>query len=332
MTDQTFPPGNHKAQEPLQGEVTADLDGARFDKAAAVVFHAYSRGALKRLILSGELTVNGGARAPEKCVFAGEILSCHALPRIAEPVPAPANDIALNIVHADAHIAVINKPAGLVVHPGAGNPGGTLLNALLARFPETRELPRAGIVHRLDKDTTGVMVVARTLPAYTTLVRALQERRVTREYMAVCNGVLTGGGTVDAPVGRHPVNRIKMAVTDRGKPAVTRYRILQRFRRHTLVRLSLETGRTHQIRVHMSHTGHPLTGDRLYGARPSLPPGATPELTATVQSFHRQALHAERLELHHPHSNELQSFTVPVPEDFAQLVHALHSDTFVPGE
>jgi 23S rRNA pseudouridine1911/1915/1917 synthase len=237
-----------------------------------------------------------------------------------------AQDLPLDVVYADASILVINKPAGIVVHPAAGNQDGTLVNALLHYDPSLAEVPRAGIVHRLDKDTSGLLVVARTLQAQASLVRQLQARTVFREYVALVQGVLVAGGSVDAPLGRHPVDRKRMAVVGNGREAITHYRVNTRYRAHTLIDVKLETGRTHQIRVHMAHVGNPLVGDPVYGGRARLPKQATPELVAALQGFRRQALHARRLELEHPESGEWLGWEVPIPADFLDLLTLLEAD------
>ncbi|MGL4959415.1 MAG: 23S rRNA pseudouridine(1911/1915/1917) synthase RluD, partial [Plesiomonas sp.] len=223
-------------------------------------------------------------------------------------------------------ILVINKPRDLVVHPGAGNADGTILNALLHYCPAIADVPRAGIVHRLDKDTTGLMVVAKTVPAQTHLVEALQRREITREYEAIAIGIMTKGGTVDEPISRHPSKRTHMAVHPMGKPAVTHYRIMERFRAHTRLRLRLESGRTHQIRVHMSFISHPLIGDPLYGGRPRPPRGASEAFLQVLRKFDRQALHATMLRLVHPISGELLEWHAPIPDDMVELVETLRAD------
>lgn len=236
------------------------------------------------------------------------------------PAPDPAaaahrpQDIALEVVHEDDSLLVVNKPAGLVVHPGSGNWQGTLLNALLARAPLFAGIPRAGIVHRLDKDTTGLLVVAKSLPAQTALVRQLQARTVNREYLAVVHGVVARDGRLDAPIGRHPVKRTRMAVTARGREAVTHYRVIERFRQATLLRCRLETGRTHQIRVHLGSLGHPLVGDPDYGKRSS------------QIAFPRQALHAERLGLLHPRTGKQVSWQADPPADLRKLIAMLRDE------
>ncbi len=235
--------------------------------------------------------------------------------------------MALDIIHEDDALLVINKPVGLVVHPGAGNPRHTLMNALLHHAPSLATIPRAGIVQRLDKDTSGLMVIAKTLTAHTALVEALQDRHIKREYLAVVNGVLTAGGSVDQPIGRHPRQRIRMAVVAQGKPAVTHYRVVDRYRAHTLIRVQLETGRTHQIRVHMAWKYHPILGDPLYGSRPKLPPGADESVRTTIQGFKRQALHACSLSLSHPQTGEPCRFEAGLPDDMRQLCEQLAADT-----
>ncbi len=303
---------------------TPEEAGLRLDQALARLFPSYSRSRLKDWVLRGKVTVDGAALRPRDRLSGGETI--RVLAEVEADEVVAAQPIPLSVVYEDEAIIVIDKPAGLVVHPGAGNPAGTLQNALLHHRPELAEVPRAGIVHRLDKDTSGVMVVAATITDHTDLVRQLEERSVRREYRAVCSGVMTAGGTIDAPLGRHPVDRLRMAVRPNGKPAVTHYRVVRRFRAHTDVRASLETGRTHQIRVHMAHVGFPLVGDRLYGGRLKLPPGATDELIRVLKAFRRQALHARRLELGHPRSGERLSFEAPLPEDHRLLLDALARD------
>jgi 23S rRNA pseudouridine1911/1915/1917 synthase len=241
--------------------------------------------------------------------------------------PAPAAEaLPLEVVYADRALLVVNKPAGLIVHPGAGHPRHTLLNALLAYDEQLRRVPRAGIVHRLDKDTSGLLLIARTVEAHHALVAALAARRIARQYLAVCTGVMTGGGTVDQPIGRHRRERTRMAVRSDGRPAATHYRIARRFRAHTLLRATLESGRTHQIRVHLAHIGYPLVGDPVYGGRRRIPAGCTPELRAALDGFRRQALHAARLELTHPSSGRELAWEVPPPTDFSELISALERD------
>ena len=308
----------------LTAEVPSDLGGQRLDQVAAQLFDEYSRSRLTAWIKEGRLTVDDAVLRPKDVVHGGAMLSLQAEQEAqGEWV---AQDIPLNIVYEDEHILVIDKPAGLVVHPAAGHADGTLLNALLHHVPDIVNVPRAGIVHRLDKDTTGLMVVAKTLQAQTKLVDQLQKRSVSRIYECICIGVITSGATVDAPIGRSSANRQRMAVIDGGKPAVTHYRVLERFRSHTHVRVKLETGRTHQIRVHMTHAGYPLVGDPLYAGRFRIPPAASPTLVQTLKEFPRQALHARFLELEHPATGQRMKWTSPLPEDLVWLLSLLRQD------
>ncbi|MGB2109455.1 MAG: 23S rRNA pseudouridine(1911/1915/1917) synthase RluD [Marinobacter vinifirmus] len=301
--------------------IPSELSDRRLDQAAAELMPEHSRSRLQSWIKSGALTVNGEARKPRDKVMMDDVLDLDAEPEV--QVTWEAEPITLDIVYEDEHLLVINKPAGLVVHPAAGHADGTLVNALLNYAPEVENLPRAGIVHRLDKDTSGIMVVARSLIAHTSLVNQLQERTMGREYEAVVVGSLTGGATVDAPIGRHPQDRKRMAVVSSGKPAVTHYRLIERFAAHTHVRCKLESGRTHQIRVHMTHVRHPLVGDPVYGGRLRLPKGTTEELRDVLAAFHRQALHARQLTLEHPETGEILSWEVPLPEDMVHLIETL---------
>ena len=308
----------------LTAEVPADLGGQRLDQVAAQLFDEYSRSRLSAWIKDGRLTVDGAVLRPRDIVHSGAVLSLQAEQEAqGEWV---AQDIALNIVYEDEHILVIDKPAGLVVHPAAGHADGTLLNALLHHVPDIINVPRAGIVHRLDKDTTGLMVVAKTLQAQTKLVDQLQKRTVSRIYECICIGVITSGSTIDAPIGRSSANRQRMAVIDGGKPAVTHYRVLERFRSHTHVRVKLETGRTHQIRVHMTYAGYPLIGDPLYAGRFRIPPAASPTLVQNLREFPRQALHARFLELEHPASGKRMRWESPLPEDMVWMLSLLRQD------
>jgi 23S rRNA pseudouridine1911/1915/1917 synthase len=307
----------------LNAVVREDLAGCRLDQAAAQLFPDFSRERLKQWIQEGTLTLNGAQAKPKDKVLGGEAIAV-AVEVQAETNAEPEN-IALDIVHEDDDLLIINKPVGLVVHPGAGNSTGTLVNALLFHRPEQVQLPRAGIVHRLDKDTSGLMVVAKTLPAHADLVDQLADKRVYREYEAVVYGNMTAGGTVDAPIDRHRHDRVRMAVVATGRAAVSHYRVLKRFTHHTHVRVLLETGRTHQIRVHMSHIGHPLVGDPVY-ARLRFPKGASEQLTDTLKLFQRQALHARRLGLVHPSSGEQCLWEAELPADMQALLQALQTD------
>lgn len=311
-------------QVQLQAQVDDDLIGKRLDQVVAQLFPDYSRSRLQGWIKDGSLTVDGEVRRPRDKMLGGEIVRVDAELEVIDN--HQAEDIPLDIVYEDEDILILNKPAGLVVHPAVGHQSGTLLNALLHHCPEIAQVPRAGIVHRLDMDTTGLMVVAKTIQAQTDLVAQLQERSMGREYEAIAHKVMTGGGMVDEPMARSTRNRQKMAVSPLGKEAVTHYRLLKKYRSHTHIRLKLETGRTHQIRVHMSYIGYPLVGDQLYGGRFRLPKGASEELQQVLKGFRRQALHAKKLELHHPATGELMSWEVDLPADLQQLLAALEAD------
>ncbi|SEP96010.1 MULTISPECIES: 23S rRNA pseudouridine(1911/1915/1917) synthase RluD [Pseudomonas] len=308
----------------LNAEVPTELGGQRLDQVAAQLFSEYSRSRLSSWIKEGSLTVDGAILRPRDLVHGGAVLSLRAEREVQGDWVA--QDIELNIVYEDDHLLVLDKPAGLVVHPAAGHADGTLLNALLHHVPSLVNVPRAGIVHRLDKDTTGLMVVAKTLEAQTNLVAQLQARSVSRVYEAVVAGVVVSGGTVDAPIGRHSQRRQQMAVVTGGKPAVSHYRVLDRFRAYTHVRVKLETGRTHQIRVHMTHIGFPLVGDPVYSGRFRIPPATNPTLVKTLREFPRQALHARFLELDHPVTGERMSWESPLPEDIVWLLSLLRQD------
>jgi len=304
--------------------IPEDLEGKRLDQALAKLLPDYSRSRLKAWILSGEVTVDGATVTPRTKVRTGQHVTVNVIIEVQEKSqPEP---IRLDVVYEDDEVLVIDKPAGLVVHPGAGNPTGTLLNGLLHHASELANLPRSGILHRLDKDTSGLLLVVKTLPAHTRLVRDLQERAITREYRAVCTGRVTAGGHVEAPIGRHATQRTRMAVTDKGKPAVTHYRVLTRFAAHSFLALRLESGRTHQIRVHMAHIRHALVGDQTYGGRLKIPAGTSAALEETLRGFHRQALHAHRLSFTHPLSGETIECHAPLPDDFSHLLTVLADD------
>ncbi|WP_199609177.1 23S rRNA pseudouridine(1911/1915/1917) synthase RluD [Flocculibacter collagenilyticus] len=310
----------------LSSEVSESQLGKRLDQVLAELFPDYSRTRIKEWIKDKAVTVDGVVvDKPREKVMGGETICIETV--IEEEVRWVPQNIELDIVYEDDDILVINKPAGLVVHPGAGTPDGTVLNALLHKYPDIANVPRAGIVHRLDKETTGLMVIAKTIPAQTHLVADLQERLITREYEAICNGIMTAGGTVEKPIGRHPTKRTQMAINELGKPAITHYRVAEKFRLHTRLRLRLETGRTHQIRVHMSHLTHPLVGDPVYGGRPRPPKNASDELRETLKQFKRQALHAAMLKLHHPITGEEMEWHAPIPDDMVALTLALREDT-----
>ena len=316
-------PDDH--HETLTALVPLDHAGRRFDQALAELFPQFSRSRLAAWIKDGNALLDGRTLRPRDAVQGGETVSLTVV-REVHGSDAP-EDLPLTLLHQDADVLVVDKPVGLVVHPGAGNPTGTLVNALLHHFPELSLLPRAGIVHRLDKDTSGALIVARTLEAHTSLVAQLAERSIHRRYEAVVLGVLVAGGTVDAPIGRHPHDRLRMAVVEDGKQAVTHYRVRARYRAHTRLQVDLETGRTHQIRVHMAHIGHPLLGDAPYGGGRRLPKGASPELVEALRGFRRQALHAERVEFAHPASGAPVVAESPRPADLAALIRTLAADT-----
>jgi 23S rRNA pseudouridine1911/1915/1917 synthase len=299
----------------IELEIPFSSAGSRLDSALATLMPEYSRSRIQSWIKQALVQVGGRALSAKDKVWGGEIVTLYPELHPAE-LPAVAEDITLNIVYEDDSIIVINKPAGLVVHPGSGNWQGTLLNALLYHAPELTHIPRAGIVHRLDKDTSGLLVVARTLTAQTHLVRQLQARTVKREYLAVTQGVIAQHGRVDAPIGRHPTQRTKMAVVNNGREAVTRYTVVTRFARHTLVRCALETGRTHQIRVHMQSIGYPLVGDSTYNRTRG---GDIP----CAREFPRQALHATQLGLIHPATGDALEWQAQPPDDFAGLIACL---------
>lgn len=303
--------------------IPQEAAGRRLDQALADLFPEYSRARLQRWLKAGMLAVDDASPRGRTPVQGGERVVLNAL--LEQEGPVLAESIPLDVVAEDEELLVLNKPAGLVVHPGAGNPDGTLQNALLHYAPGLSAIPRSGIVHRLDRDTTGLMVVAKTLTAHAALVEQLQSRSMGREYLALVNGEFTAGGTVNAALGRHPRDRLRMAVRRDGKPAVTHYRLLERFAAHTLLRCQLESGRTHQIRVHMASIQHPIVGDPLYGGRLRLPPGGNETVNTALREFPRQALHAEALTLIHPQTGETCRWEAPMPDDFLGLLEVLRS-------
>ncbi len=311
-------------EQVLEEEVTSELSGRRLDQAMAELFGDYSRSRLQKWIKAGRVTLNHKQLRARDKVAAGDTIRL----RIEDEqlVEAVSQPIDLDIRYEDEHLLIINKPAGLVVHPAAGNPDGTMLNGLLHHDPSLQELPRAGIVHRLDKETSGLLVVARTLKAHKRLVELLQAREIHREYRTIVNGVMISGGTIDEPIGRHPVQRKRMAVVHTGKPARTDYRVLQRFRAHSLLQVKLHSGRTHQIRVHMAHINYPVVGDPVYGGRLKIPAGASEELKTTLRSFRRQALHAFKLGFAHPETGEWMEWECAIPDDMQQLLAELQDD------
>jgi 23S rRNA pseudouridine1911/1915/1917 synthase len=304
-------------------DLPSALAGGRLDAVLAQLLPLYSRARIAQWIDAGAVLLDGRRVERSARVSGGETVVVTAQFPVDTTVRAEEPVTALRIVHRDRSLYVIDKPAGLVVHPGAGNRSGTLQNALLALEPALARVPRAGIVHRLDKDTSGLLLVARTAQAHAALVGALAAHEVRREYLALCMGVVSGGGTVDEPIGRHRTQRTRMAVRADGREAVTHYRIERRLGAHTLLRVQLETGRTHQIRVHLAHIGHPIVGDPVYGGRRRLAAGLAPGVRDALLAFPRQALHATRLSLAHPTSGTEIEFDSPLPEDMAGLIRAL---------
>jgi 23S rRNA pseudouridine1911/1915/1917 synthase len=302
-------------------EMPANPAGQRLDQALAAALPQYSRSRLTAWIKEEMVTLNGKPARPRDAVFGGEVVLVKAVP-VAD-TQVEAERMPIKVLYRDSHVYVIDKPAGLVVHPGAGNRNHTLQNGLLALDPKLAYVPRAGIVHRIDKDTSGLLVVARTLVAHTALVAALAEHAVAREYVALCIGAMTGGGTIDKPIDRHRTDRLKMAVRADGREAITHYRLVERFAHHSLLRVILETGRTHQIRVHLAHAGHPLVGDPLYGGRRQLTADSSPEKREALKSFGRQALHAAKLEFVHPVTGKTITVESPLPKDFTALLKIL---------
>jgi 23S rRNA pseudouridine1911/1915/1917 synthase len=307
-------------------QIPAEMAGQRLDSVLARLMPEHSRTRIKGWIEAGAVRVDRATCKPRDTVEAGSRVRVQMMPdEAAQPQVLP-EAIALCRIHEDADVLVIDKPAGLVVHPGAGNPRHTLQNALLGLDPKLAALPRAGLIHRLDKDTSGLLVVARTPEAHTSLSRQLEARTMAREYLAACVGVMTGGGTVDEPIGRHRGDRLRMAIRVSGRPAVTHYRVLERFRGHTYLSVKLETGRTHQIRLHLSHIKYPLIGDPVYGGRFGLPRGATQGLIDVLRGFKRQALHAATLGFDHPRTGKRLVLQSPVPPELEQLLGALRKD------
>jgi len=315
----------NSSESKIECMIPQEYRGRRLDKVLALLLPDYSRSRLQQWLADGMLTVNGETPARKTPVRGGEYVQLQ-VPATPDDDGVTAEAVPLAIIYEDDSILVLNKPAGLVMHPGAGNRHGTLQNGLLHYQPSLAALPRSGIVHRLDKDTSGILVVAKTFAVHKQLVADLQARTVEREYEAVACGVMTAGGRVEAALGRHPVDRKRMAVRSDGRPAVTHYRVIQRYRAHTHVRCRLETGRTHQIRVHMAHIRYPLLGDPTYGRRLAIPKMANSELVATLRGFKRQALHARRLGLTHPQTGKYMSWQASRPVDFRALLQALSSD------
>lgn len=309
----------------LEGTIPDESAGLRLDQALAQLFPDYSRGQLTKWIKAGQVSVNSKQLRPRDAISGGEnIIIAAQIEAVDDTWIAEA--IQLSIVHEDEDVLIINKPAGMVVHPGAGNHQGTLVNALLHHAPQLETIPRAGLVHRIDKATTGLLMVAKTLQAHNSLVNQLQERTVLREYQAIAMGVMTAGGTVDEPIGRHPIDRKRMAVVASGKPAITHYRVEHRYRAHTHIRCKLETGRTHQIRVHMAKIRYPLLGDPVYGGRLRLPKNASEATKEALQGFRRQALHAGLLGFIHPKTEQEVSWSIELPNDMQAILAVLEKD------
>jgi 23S rRNA pseudouridine1911/1915/1917 synthase len=313
--------------ERIQQQLTLadDLVGLRLDQALTKVLPTYSRTQIQEWIKSGQITLNGKPARTKDIVIGGETIHINAA--LKEQPAWEAQNIQLNVIYEDDDLLVINKPVGMVVHPGIGNANNTLLNALLHHAPVLKDLPRAGIIHRLDKNTSGLLVIAKNAAAMADLSAQLKARTIKRIYQTVVLGLLTSGGTIDAPIARHPLQRKRMAIIDNGKPAITHFRIMERYRGHTRIKVMLETGRTHQIRVHMMHKQHAILGDPVYGGRLQLPKGATPELIDALRGFKHQALHAYELELVHPVSGNTMKWRAPIPADMQQLIDVLRNDT-----
>lgn len=299
--------------------IPADYHGQRVDVVLAQLFPDFSRSQLTTWLKEGAITLDQRSCKPKEKVYGGERIELR-ITFTAKNAELKGEDIPLDIVFEDEHLLVVNKPAGLVAHPGAGNSEHTLVNALLYHAPCLQNLPRAGIVHRLDKDTTGLLIVAKTLIAYTSLVRQMQAREIQRHYLALVHGHVIGGGTIDTFYGRHPRNRLKMAVCTHGRQAITQFTVEKQYHYFTLLNVSLMTGRTHQIRVHMAHLNHPVVGDPLYGGQARVPAGITDDVRQTIKQFKRQALHARTLSFAHPHSQTMLTFTAPLPDDFQLLL------------
>ncbi len=311
----------------IQHKLSVDekANGMRFDQAVCMFLSEISRSRIQEWIKQGFITLNQKQQKAKTKVYIGDVLELD-IPETTKTFDQPEN-IQFQILYEDEHLFVVNKPAGLVVHPAAGHASGTLVNGLLFKDESLQQLPRAGIVHRLDKDTTGVMVVARTLQAHTALVDALQRREVKREYVAVTQGVITAGRTIEAPIARHPVDRKKMSVQENGKHAVTHFKVREKFTNHSLIDVQLETGRTHQIRVHLSYLHYPLLGDQVYGGRLAIPAGISLELEQAIRQFKRQALHAFRLSFAHPCKDEIVSFEADLPDDLQNILAQLRKDS-----
>lgn len=308
----------------LKAEIDPSLMGLRLDQAIAKLFSEYSRAQLQAFIKNGQVKVDGKvALRSREIIKLGQQIEISA--ELVSKSNWEAEDIPLDIIFADEDLIVVNKPAGLIVHPGAGAPDHTLVNALIHHFPELALLPRAGIIHRLDKNTTGLLVLARNLTAHHSLTQAMQSREIERTYEALVHGVMTAGGTINADLARHPTQRTKMSVVRSGRTAITHYRVIERFDRYTHVQVKLETGRTHQIRVHFSHIRYPIVGDSTYGKNKTISAKLPENLQEALKQFHRQALHAKMLAFRHPSTGEMMSFEAPLPKDMSELITLLRN-------
>ena len=310
--------------EVFEGTVPDDWSGERVDQALAKLFPDYSRSRLQTWLKEGQILIDGEVKRAKDKVLGGEHINLKVILG-SENVWEPEN-IPLDIVYEDEHLLVVNKPPTMVVHPAAGNYNGTMLNALLHHAPELEAVPRAGIVHRLDKETSGLLVVARTLASQKILVEQLQARTFLREYDAIIRGSVTAGSTINKPIGRHPINRKRMAVNDKGKAAITHYRVNERYRLHTKLTVKLETGRTHQIRVHMAYINHAILGDPVYGGRFKIPAASDDAFVEALKGFKRQALHARHLGLVHPATNEFIEWEIEEPQDMIDIENVLRQD------
>jgi len=304
--------------------IPEEMSGKRLDKALAKLLPEHSRARLQGWIRDGYVLIDKKLMRPRDKIQGGEQVEIRA--EIEVQISASPENIPLQIVFEDEYLIIINKPAGLIVHPGAGNPQHTLMNALLHHDQKLDQIPRAGIVHRLDKDTSGLLVIARTPQSHTSLVKQLQTRDMHREYVTIVSGTMTAGGTIDQPIGRHPKHRTRMAIVKNGRTAITHYRIIRKYRHHTQLQVNLETGRTHQIRVHMTWHHHPIIGDPVYGTKKQLVKGMDANLANIVTAFPRQALHARAIQLLHPHSDKLMTWEAPIPEDITALIDSLELD------
>jgi 23S rRNA pseudouridine1911/1915/1917 synthase len=305
--------------------IPEEYHGQRIDSVLATLFSEFSRSQLTNWIKEGKITRNGHVCKPKDKALAGDTLHMVVsfTPNDADFKSCQPEEIPLDIIFEDESIIIINKPSGLVVHPGAGNSNHTLVNALLHHVPSQAHLPRAGIIHRLDKETTGLLVIAKTLSTHTNLIRQMQARTIQRCYLTLVHGHVIGGDTIETGFGRNARNRLKMAVSGQGRQAITHYSVNKHYDDFTLLDVKLMTGRTHQIRVHMQYINHPVVGDPLYGRQMRLPEGSSDLLKTQLQQFKRQALHASILSLTHPETNEWLTFKAPLPDDFAQLLYAL---------